>query len=55
MEQYEVSFWIKDGEYWKKDRKTYYAKDRCSHDIVKELWMNEFKEKEVQLISVSYI
>lgn len=54
-EQWMVTFWFRDGRFWKQKEDFYYTIDKGDfHDDVESKWKEEFKQFDVELISVKY-
>ena len=53
-ETYKIKFWIKDGEFWRQDEVEFKCNSRSAHNRAAKWFKNEYKDKEVRLVSVTY-
>lgn len=54
-DSYEVKFWIlTDREIWAQRNEIYYAKNKNKHNDVLLRWKEDYKNKNVKFISISY-
>lgn len=53
-ETYKIKFWIKDGEFWRQDEVEFKCNSRSAHNRAEKWFKNEYKDKEVRLVSVTY-
>lgn len=53
-EAYTIKFWIKEGEFWTQKETEFKCNSKSAHKRAENWFKNEYKNKQVRIISVTY-